>query len=290
MIVPVSAGSQTDIMARMIGQKLNERWGQQIVVDPRPSAGGTIAGGILASAPPDGHTLLLHSVSFAVNATLYGKLPYDTLRDISGVTQVGSVPNVLVVSPSSGIRSVKDLIAAAKESPGKLNFGSAGIGTGTHMNGELFKISAAVNVVHVPYKGMPEALTDTATGRIHYSFASLTPAVPFIRDKRLTALAVSTAVRTPILPDVPTVAEAALPGFEFDLWLGVLAPSKTPKPLLNFISQEIRTIVELPDIKERMLAQGAVPKTSTPEEFDRFIRSEVERLGKVIKAAGLRAD
>lgn len=290
MIVPVSGGSQTDIMARMVGQKMYERWNQQVVVDPRPSAGGTIAGGILANSPPDGYTMLLHSVSHAVNATLYSKLPYDTLRDIAGISQVGSVPNVLVVSPSIKIGSVKELIAYAKDNPGKANFGSAGIGTGTHMNGEQFKMMAGINTVHIPYKGMPEALTETSTGRIQYTFSSLMPAVPFIKDKRLVALAVSTASRSPILPDVPTVAEAAIPGFEFDLWFGVLAPAKTPKPLKDLISQEIRRIVELPDVKERMLTQGAVAKTSTPEEFDKFIRAEVERLAPIIKASGARAD
>jgi tripartite-type tricarboxylate transporter receptor subunit TctC len=290
MIVPFSAGSQTDILARLIGQKMNENWAQQIVVDNRPSAGGTIAAGIVAGAPADGHTLMLHSVGHAINASLYSKLPFDTVRDFAGVSQVASVPNVLVVAPSLGVKSVKDLIAAAKQKPGAINFGSAGIGSGTHINGEQFKVAAGVNVVHVPYKGTPEALTDTMTGRIQYFFSPLVPATPFIKEGRLIALAVSTAQRSPVLPDVPTVAEAALPGFDFDQWYGILAPHATPKPILNQLSQEIARILDLPDVRKTFQTQGAVAKPSTPEQFDAFIRTEIGKVGKVIKAAGARAD
>ena len=290
MIVPFSAGSQTDILARLIGQKMNENWGQQVVVDNRPSAGGTIAAGIVASAPGDGHTLMLHSVGHAINATLYSKLPFDTIRDFAGVSQVASVPNVLVVAPALGVKSVKDLIALAKQKPGAINFGSAGVGSGTHINGEQFKVVAGVNVVHVPYKGTPEALTDTMTGRIQYFFSPLVPATPFIREGRLVALAVSTAQRSPVLPDVPTVAEAALPGFDYDQWYGVLAPRATPKPTLDQLSKEVARILELPDVKKTFQTQGAVAKPSTPEQFDAFIRGEIEKVGKVIRAAGARAD
>jgi tripartite-type tricarboxylate transporter receptor subunit TctC len=290
MVVPVSAGSQTDIAARMIGQKLYEAWGQQVVVDNRPSAGGTIAGGIVASAPPDGHTMILHSISHAVNATLYPKLPYDTLRDFAGVTQVASVPNVLVVGPGSGIKSVKELIALAKSKPGQMNYGSAGIGTGTHLNGEQFKLAVGIDVVHVPFRGTPEALTDTATGRINYFFSPIVPALPFVRDKRLVALGVTTLTRSSVLPDVPTVAEAGVPGFEFDLWIGILAPAKTPRPILTKMSVEVGRVLAMPDIRERMLSQGTTPKPTTPEEFDRFVRAEVERVGKIVRASGARAD
>src|SRR4051812_26501877 len=170
MIVPFSAGSQTDILARLVGAEMNKNWGQQVVVDNRPSAGGTIAAGIVATSPADGHTLMLHSVGHAINASLYTKLPFDTVRDFAGVSQIASVPNVLVVSPALGVKSVKDLIALAKQKPGAVNYGSAGIGSGTHINGEQFKVAAGLNVVHVPYKGTPEALTDTMTGRIQYFF------------------------------------------------------------------------------------------------------------------------
>jgi tripartite-type tricarboxylate transporter receptor subunit TctC len=290
MIVPFSAGSQTDILARLIGQKMNENWGQQIVVDNRPSAGGTIAAGIVATAPADGHTLMLHSVGHAINASLYTKLPFDTLRDFAGVSQVASVPNVLVVAPSLGVKSVKDLIALAKQKPGAINFGSAGIGSGTHINAEQFKVAAGINVVHVPYKGTPETLTDTMTGRIQFFFSPLVPATPFIKEGRLLALAVSTAQRSPVLPDVPTVAEAALPGFEYDQWYGILAPRATPKPVLDQLSKEIARILDLPDVRKTFQTQGAVAKPSTPEQFDAFIRVEIDKLAKVIKAAGARAD
>lgn len=290
MVVPFSAGSQTDILARLIGQKMNEHWGQQVVVDNRPSAGGTIAAGIVAAAPPDGHTLMVHSVGHAINATLYSRLPFDTLRDFAGVSQIASVPNVLVVAPALGVKSVKDLIALAKQKPGQINFGSAGIGSGTHINGEQFKVAAGVNVVHVPYKGTPEALTDTMTGRIQYFFSPLVPALPFVKEGRLLALAVSTAKRAPVLPDVPTVAEAALPGFDFDQWYGMLAPTKTPKPILDQLSKEVARVLDLPDVRERFQSQGAVAKPSTPQQFDVFIRSEIGKLANVIKASGARAD
>ena len=290
MIVPFGAGSQTDILARMIGQKMNENWGQQVVVDNRPSAGGTIGSSIVATALPDGHTLMLHSVGHAINATLYTRRPFDTLRDFAGVSQVASVPNVLVVAPSLGVKSVKDLIALAKQKPGAINYGSAGIGSGTHINSEQFKVAAGINIVHVPYKGTPDALTDTMTGRIQFFFSPLLPAGPFIKEGRLLALAVSTAQRSPVLPDVPTVAEAALPGFEYDQWYGILAPRATPKPILNQLSQEIARILDLPDVRKTFQTQGAVAKPSTPEQFDAFIRVEIGKLAKVIKASGAKAD
>jgi tripartite-type tricarboxylate transporter receptor subunit TctC len=290
MIVPFSAGSQTDILARLVGQKMNESWGQQVVIDNRPSAGGTIAAGIVAAAPADGHTLMVHSVGHAINASLYTRLPFNTLRDFAGVSQLASVPNVLVVAPSLGVKSVKDLIALAKQKPGTINFGSAGIGSGTHINGEQFKVVAGVNVVHVPYKGTPEALTDTMTGRIQYFFAPLVPATPFIKEGRLLALAVSTATRSPVLPEVPTVAEAALPGFDYDQWYGMLAPRNTPKPILDQLSKEVARVLDLPDVRRTFQTQGAVAKPSTPEQFDAFIRAEIDKLAKVIKASGARAD
>jgi tripartite-type tricarboxylate transporter receptor subunit TctC len=290
MIVPFSAGSQTDILARLIGQKMNENWGQQVVVDNRPSAGGTIGAGIVANAPPDGHTLMVHSVGHAINATLYTRLPFNTIRDFAGVSQIASVPNVLVVAPALGAKSVKDLIALAKQKPGTINFGSAGIGSGTHINGEQFKVVAGVNVVHVPYKGTPEALTDTMTGRIQYFFSPLVPATPFIKEGRLIALAVSTAQRSPVLQDVPTVSEAALPGFDYDQWYGLIAPRQTPKPILNELSKEVARVLDLPDVRKTFQTQGAVAKPSSPDQFDGFIRTEIEKLGKVIKASGARAD
>jgi tripartite-type tricarboxylate transporter receptor subunit TctC len=233
---------------------------------------------------------MLHSVGHAINATLYAHLPFDTLRDFAGVTQIASVPNVLVVSPSLGVKSVKDQIALAKQKPGAINYGSAGIGSGTHINAEQFKVAAGVNIVHVPYKGTPEALTDTMTGRIQFFFSPLVPAIPFVKEGRLVALAVSTAQRSPVIPDVPTVAEAALPGFDYDQWYGLLAPHATPKPILSQLSREVARILDLPDVRKTFQTQGAVAKPSTPEQFDAFIRSEIVKLGKIIRASGARVE
>ena len=290
MIVPFSAGSQTDILARMVGKKMSENWGQQVVVINRPGGGGIVAGSTVARAAPDGYTLLVHSAGFAVAATLYSKLPYDPLKDFAGVTQIATGPLVLVVTPSLGVKSVSDLIALAKQKPGQLNFGSTGIGSGSHLSGEQFRFAADINVVHVPYKGTPEALIDTIAGRVQYFISPIAPALSFIKDGRLLALAVTTARRSSVLPNVPTVAEAALSGFEFDGWVGLWAPARTPKAVLNQLSNEVARILALPDIRERMQSEGLVPKSSTPEEFAKFTRAEIEKLGKVVKASGARAD
>jgi len=290
IVVTFSAGSQTDILARMVGKKMSENWGQSVVVVNRPGGGGIAAGSIVARAAPDGYTLLAHSSGFAVAATLYSKLPYDPLKDFAAVTQVASGPFVLVVAPSLGLKSVNDLIALAKQKPGQINFGSAGIGGATHLSGEQFRFAAHINVVHVPYKGTQEALIDTIAGRVQYFISPIQPALPFIKDGRLLALAVTSAQRTPVLPDVPTVAEAALAGYEFDGWVGIWAPAKTPKAVLNRLSNEVARILKLPDIREHMHSEGLVPKASTPEEFAKFTRAEIEKLGKVVKASGARAE
>lgn len=290
MIVPFTAGSQADLFARMIAPKMAENWRQQVVVDNRPSAGGIVAGSIIAGAAPDGYTLLLTSSAYAVSAAIYSKLPYDPLKDIHGVAKFVSGPLVLVVSPKLGVNSVKELIALAKSKPGQLSFGSAGIGSGTHMGGEQFKFIAGINVVHVPYRGTPEALIDTMTGRIQYWFSPLGPALPFVADKRLLALAVSTAQRSPLFPDVPTVAEVALPGFDYDTWYGVFAPARTPRPVVDQLNRELARIVSLPDVKERMELQGAIIKTTTPEEFAELLLADIATFKRVAKAANIRID
>jgi tripartite-type tricarboxylate transporter receptor subunit TctC len=288
MLVPFSAGSQTDILARWIGDKMIESWGQQVVVDNRPSAGGTIASEYVLAANPDGHTLMMVSTGHAGNATLYSKLSYDTVQDFSGITRVASVPNLLVVSPTLGPKSVKDLIAYAKARPGQINFSSAGIGSGTQINGEMFKLAAGIEATHVPYKGAPESLNETATGRVHFTFSPIVVAMGQVKGGRVVALAVSTAKRSPLFPDLPTVAEAGIPGFEYDQWYGLLAAAKTPRPIVNQVNKEVVRILNLPDIKERMLTQGASPSPTSPEEFDTFIRSEVKRFAKILIAAGAR--
>ena len=290
MLVPFSAGSATDFFARAIGQKMAESWTQQVVVDNRPSAGGVIASELLLNATPDGHTLMMVSIGHAVNASLYSKLPYDTVRDFAGVTLVADVPNVLVATPALGFKSVRDLIDAAKAKPGQLNYGSAGVGSGTHMNGEQFKLAANINVVHVPFKGTPEALTNTISGSVQYFFAPITAAVPLVKSGKVTGLGVTTRARSPVLPDLPTIADSGLPGFDFNLWTGLVGPAKMPKDIKEKIAREVARILSLADVKERLLVQGATPHAMPPAQFDAFIKGEVERLAKVVKASGARAD
>jgi tripartite-type tricarboxylate transporter receptor subunit TctC len=288
MLVPFSAGSQTDILARWMGEKITEASGQQVVVDNRPSAGGTIASQYVLGANPNGHTLMMVSTGHAGNATLYSKLPYDTVKDFAGITRVASVPNLLVVGPGLGVKSVKELIALAKSKPGQINFSSAGVGSGTQINGEMFKIAAGFEATHIPYKGAPESLNETATGRVHFTFSPILVAAGQVKAGRVVVLAVSTAKRSAMFPNVPTVAEAGVPGFDYDQWYGLLASAQTPRPLVKVVNQEMVRVLNLPDIKERMLTQGATPTPTTPEEFDAFIRSEVKRFAKVLIAAGAR--
>ena len=290
MIVPFTPGSATDLLARRVAPKMSDNWNQQVVVDNRGGGGGTLGASIVAKATPDGYTLLVHSIAFAMNAALYSKLPYDPLKDFAPVSQIVISTSLLVVAPTLGVKSVKELIALAKQKPGQLTFGTSGVGSGTHLNGEQFRFAAGIDVVHVPYKGVPEPLIDTMSGRIDYFLSPLVPALPFIRDGRLLALAVSTAQRTSALPDVPTIAEAALPGYEFQAWFGVFAPAGTPRPVVDQISREIARIVYLPDIKKQFLNQGEEGKPSTPEEFTRFIRAEIEKYSKVVKLAGIRVE
>ena len=290
MLVPFSAGSQTDILARWVGEKMSEHWGQQVVVDNRPSAGGTIASELVLGANSDGHTLMMVSTGHAGNATLYSKLSYDTIKDFAGISQVASVPNILVVAPALGAKSVKELIALAKSKPGQFNFSSAGIGSGTQINGEMFKLAAGIDATHVAYKGAPEALNNVIAGSVQFNFSPVLVAVGQVRAGRVLALAVSTAARSPMFPDVPTVAEAGVPGFDYDQWYGLLASARTPRPLINLVNKEVVRILNLPDMKERMLSQGATPKPTTPEQFDAFIRSEVKKFAAVIIAAGARVN
>ena len=289
MIVPFTAGSATDLLARRVALKMSDNWGQQVVVDNRPGGGGTVGSSIVAKAPPDGYTLLVHSIAFAMNAALYSKLPFDPIKDFAYVSQIAISTSLLVASPTLGVKSVKELIALARQKPGQLNFSSAGVGSGTHLNAEQFRFAAGIDVVHIPYKGVPEQLVDTMTGRIHYFLSPLVPALPFIRDGRLLPLAVSTARRTPVLPDVPTIAET-LPGYEYQAWFGVFAPARTPRPVVEQISREIARIVELPDIRKQMHNQGEEGRASTPEAFATFVRTEIEKTSKMVKLAGIRVE
>ncbi|HEY6353875.1 MAG TPA: tripartite tricarboxylate transporter substrate-binding protein, partial [Burkholderiaceae bacterium] len=230
----------------------------------------------------------VHSAGQAVNPFIYPSLPYDTLKDFVQIAPLGGQPNVLVVAPSTGYKTVADLIADAKRRPGVLNFGSAGIGSGTHINGEKFKLAAAIDVVHVPYKGTPEALTDTMTGRIAYYFAPISAALPLVRDGKLLALAVSSAKRSSVLPNVPTVAESGLPSFDYNLWVGMFAPAGTPPEVVDKLNRDVNHVLREADVRERMMSLGAEAMPMSAAEFDRFVRVEMEDAAKVVKAAGIK--
>ncbi len=288
IIVPFTAGSATDILGRTIAQKLTEAWGQPVVVENRPGAGGTIGAGVVAHSPADGYTLLVHSAAQAVNPAIYPTLPYDTVKDFVEVATIGGQPNVLVVAPAAGYKSVADLIADAKKRPGALNFGSAGTGSGTHINGEKFKLAAGIDVVHIPYKGTPEAITDTMTGRVTYFFSPISAALPNIKEGKLVALGVSTARRSSALPNVPTIAESGLPGFDYNLWIGMYAPAGTPTEIVDKINADVAKVLATPDMKERLAALGAEPLVMSPAEFRKFMRDEMEDSAKVVKAANIR--
>jgi tripartite-type tricarboxylate transporter receptor subunit TctC len=291
MVVPFTAGSATDILARLVGPRLTDSLGQQVVVDNRPSAGGIVAFKIVADAIPDGHTLTATGSNFSGSAALYaGKLPYDPVRDFAGVAQLASTPLVLVVSPALGVRSPKDLIALARQKPGKVNFGSTGHGSGTHYGAALFNLYAGIDVVHIPYRGTPQALSDVVSGRIEYFMSPVLASAPLIRSGQVLALGVTTSTRSPGLPEVPTLQEAGLPGFEYEGWYGILAPGKTPRRIINLLSNELRRILELDDVKAQIAARGAQAKWSSPEDFDKLVRDEIVTRTKVWKAAGITVD
>lgn len=290
VVVGFIAGSGTDFLARTIGQKMSENWGQQVVVDNRAGAGGVIASEIVARATPDGYTLLMAAVGHAVNASLFRKLPYDSINDFAGISYVADVPNVLVIAPSVTAKSVRELIDLAKSKPGQLNYGSGGLGSSTHINGELFNMAAGIKVVHVPYKGAPEMITNTIAGNIDYAFVPVSAGAPLIRAGKVTALAVSTRNRSPVLPAVPSLDEAGLAGFDFSGWYGILAPAKTPSAVREQLANEVARILALQDVRDRLLTQGATPHATSPAEFDAFIKSEVARFANVIRAAGIRVD
>jgi tripartite-type tricarboxylate transporter receptor subunit TctC len=289
MIVPFTPGSATDILARTIGQKLQEQWGQPVIVENRAGAGGTIGASVVAKSPPDGYTLMVHSSGHAVNASMYATLPYDTVKDFVEVATLGGQPNVLVVAPASGYKTTSDLIAAAKKSPGTLNYASAGTGSGTHINAEKFKLAAGIDAVHIPYKGTPEAITDTMTGRVTYFFSPISAALPNVREGRLVALGVSTAKRSSALPNVPTIAEGGLPGFDYNLWVGLWAPAGTPQDIVDKINADVARALATPDVRERLAGLGAEPMVMTPAEFRKLMRDEMDDSAKVVKAAGIKA-
>jgi tripartite-type tricarboxylate transporter receptor subunit TctC len=291
LVVPFPAGGTTDILARAVAQKLSEAWGQQVIVDNRPGAGGNIGSDLVAKSKPDGYTLLMGTVgTHAINPSLYKNMPYDHVKDFVPVILVAGVPNVLVVNPSLPVHSVPELIAYAKANPGKLNFASSGNGTSIHLSGELFKAMTGVEMTHVPYKGSAPALTDLIGGQVQLMFDNLPSSLPFIKAGKLRALAVTSGARAAALPDRPTLAESGLPGFEASSWFGVLAPTGTPRDIVAKLNGAIAGWLASPEAKEKLLAQGAIAAGGTPEDFARHIGAETSKWAKVVKASGAHID
>jgi tripartite-type tricarboxylate transporter receptor subunit TctC len=287
LIVPFTAGSATDILARAFGQKLSEMWGQPVVIENHPGAGGTIGAGIVAKAAPDGYTLLVHSAGYVVNPWIYPNLPYDTNKEFVEIAPLGGQPNVLVVAPETNIKSVRQLIADAKAKPGTMNYASAGAGSGTHINAEKFRLATGIDAVHIPYKGTPEALKDTMTGRVTYFFSPISAALPQIKDGKLIALGVSSAKRSSALPDVPTIAESGLAGFDYNLWVALFGPASLPADLVTRINADVQKVVASQDIRERLAGLGAEPMPMSAPEFRKFVRDEIQVSEKIVKAAGI---
>ncbi len=287
-IVPFTAGSGTDIVARTVAEPMSRALGQSIVIENRPGAGGTLGAAQVAKSAPDGYTLLVHSAGHVANAAIYPNLAYDTLKDFAGVTPLASLPNVLIVSPAKGWKSVQELVAKAKANPGALNYGSAGNGSATHMNAEIFRQSARFEAQHIPYKGTPEAMTETATGRIDFFFAPLSSAIPLIKDGRLQALAIGTAQRSPLLPDVPTTTESGYAQSEYVFWVALLAPAGTPRAIVERLNAEALKALASAEVKERLTVLGAEPMPMSPTAFDAFLRAETARMAQVVKDAGIK--
>lgn len=290
VIVPFTPGSVTDILARTLSDRLAVEMGQPVVVENRPGAGGTIGTGVVAKSAPDGYTVAVVSAGFAVTPAIYDKLPYDPTKDLAAVIPLANLPSVLFASAALGVKSVQELIELARAKPGKLNYSSAGIGSASHVNAEKFRIAAGIDVVHVPLKGAPEMVAETVAGRTHFGFSGIVAVLPSIRDGRVLALAVSGAKRSPALPDVPTVAEAGVPGAQFDFWIGVLAPAQTPRGIVNKLHDEIARALQLPDMRERLANLGAEPMPMRPEQFDAYVLEQLTTLGGVLRAAGVRAN
>ena len=287
-LVPYAAGGGTDVLTRIIAQKLGATWNVPVVVENRAGASGMIGTGIVALAAPDGYTMLMAINSHAINASLFSKLPYDPIKDFAPVILVATSPNVLPVHPSSPANTVKELISLAQLQPGKLTYASGGPGSGSNLAGELFKMMAKVNIVEVPYKGGGPALNDLLGGQVSMSFVVLQTALPYIASGKLRALAVTSATRTPFAPEVPTVAESGLPGYDVFSWYGTLTPAGTPSEIINKWNAEISKILAMPDVKERLTALGMEAKGGGSQEFDQFLRSDWKTWDKLIKSIGIR--
>ncbi len=295
IVVPFTPGGTTDILARALAPELGKAFGQTFIVENRPGAGGNIGADVVAKAAPDGYALVMGTVgTHAINPSLYPKMPYDAMKDFAPITLVAGVPNVLVVNPAKaaaeGIKDVRSLIAYARAHPGKLNMASSGNGTSIHLSGELFKTLTGTYMVHFPYRGSGPALLDLIGGTMDLMFDNLPSALPQIKSGKLVALGVTSSQRSAVLPDVPTIAEAGVPGFEASSWFGLLAPAGTPPEIVNRIQQETAKALASPALKERLLAQGAIPSGMAPAEFGRFIAAEAKKWAQVVKASGAKID
>jgi tripartite-type tricarboxylate transporter receptor subunit TctC len=287
VIVPFAAGSTTDIIARAITDKMGQSMGQTLVVENRGGASGTIGQAAVASAAPDGYTIMVHSSSHTVSPSTFAKLAFDTEKDFAGVTPISSTPNVLVMSPSKNIKTLQELLAAARAKPGSMNFASAGQGSATHLNAEKFKLAAKIEATNIPFKGSAEAVTEVMAGRVDYYFSPIAPVIGQIRNGALVPLAVGSPKRASALPQVPTTAEAGVPGSEFNFWIGMMAPAKTPREIVNRLHDEVVKALNTPEVKERFATLGADAWTLKPEQFDAYIKEEIKTNAVLVKAAGL---
>jgi tripartite-type tricarboxylate transporter receptor subunit TctC len=291
IVVPFAAGGATDLIARVVGQKLTESLGQAVVVENRPGASGMIGADLVAKAPPDGYTLLMASTAeIAINPSLYSKMSYDPQKDLAPITLAGVTPLILVVNPASPLHSVADIVREAKAHPGTISFASAGNGSVQHLSGELVKVLTSTDMVHVPYKGAAPALTDVLSGQVTMFFSGMPPAMPHVKSGKLRALAVTTPKRSPAAPDVPTMAEAGVQGFDISNWFGLLAPAGTPPGILDKLHDEAVKALMQPAVKERLAEQGAEVVADSREHFGAFIKAEADKYAKLIKVSGAKAD
>jgi tripartite-type tricarboxylate transporter receptor subunit TctC len=288
VMITFPPGSATDIVGRVVSAKLSEFWSQPVIVENRGGAGGSIGSAVIAKAAPDGYSLLINSNAHCVNPAIYAKLPYDTLKDFVNIAPLSGAPNVLVVSASSSIKSLAALVAEAKARPGKMNIASAGVGSGTHLNLEKFKLATGIDVTHVPYKGTQEVMSDLFAERVTAYFAPISPAIPFVRDGKLRALGVSSLKRQRSLPDVPTIAEAGVPGFEFALWFGLWGPAGMSTALVEKINKDVHRALTSPDVTERLAKLGNDPMIMSPSEFTQLVRKEIDDYARIIRAAGIK--
>lgn len=290
LIVPFPPGGGTDTLARIYGQKLGEAMGQQVIIDNRPGGGTNIGAELAAKAPPDGYTALMGNISHAINVTLYSKLNYDLAKDFAPVTLLASTPNILVVHPSVPVKSVKELVAFAKARPGQIDYASSGSGTSSHLAAELFSMMAGVKMTHIPYKGGGPAVIALTGGQVSVGFATTPSIIGHIKSGKMRGLAVTTAQRSPSTPDLPTIGEAGVAGYDAGTWYGLLVPAGTSKDIVTRLNAESIKVLKLPDVKERLDAAGFETLGTTPEQFATYIRTEIDKWGKVVKAAGVRAD